>query len=73
MTSGEQVRELWYLDGEVVVDYPFVWESDAEGTYITYLPNNGEAMPAGEYYLELYAGDEERLIGTSDPVTVFVD
>jgi hypothetical protein len=73
MTSGERVRELWYLDGEVVVDYPFVWEDDAEGTYITYLPNNGETMPAGEYYLELYAGEDERLIGTSDPVTVFVD
>ncbi len=70
MTNGERVRELWYLDGSVVVDYPFVWEDDAEGTYITYLPNNGKTMPPGEYYLEIYAGDDERLIGTSDPVTV---
>ncbi len=70
MTSGEQVREVWYLDGSVFLDYPFVWEKETEGYISTYLPNNGETMPPGEYYLEIYAGDADRLIGTSDLVTV---
>ena len=73
MTIGEQVREVWYLDGSVSVDYPFVWEKEAEGYFSTYLPNNGKAMPPGEYYLEVYAGDEDRLIGTSDTVIVEED
>lgn len=70
MTRGEQVREVWYLDGSVFLEYPFVWEKETEGYFSTYLPNNGETMPQGEYFLEIYAGEEDRLIGTSDPITV---
>jgi putative serine protease PepD len=70
MTRGEQVREVWYLDGSVFLEYPFVWEEDSDGYLSTYLPNNGEAMPPGEYYLEVYAGESDRLIGASDPITV---
>jgi putative serine protease PepD len=70
MTKGERVREVWYLDGSVFLEYPFVWEEDTEGSFSTYLPNNAETMPPGEYYLEIYAGEEDRLIGTSDLVFV---
>lgn len=70
MINGEQVREVWYLNGSASLDYPFVWEEGTEGFFSTYLPNNGETMLPGEYHLEIYAGDEARLIGTSDPVTV---
>lgn len=70
MTSGEQVREVWYMDGSVFLEYPFVWEKETEGYLSTYLPNNGETMPPGEYFLEIYAGDDDRLIGTSEPITV---
>jgi serine protease Do len=70
MTNGEQVRELWYLNGEAVSDYPFSWEWDAEGRFATYLPNAGDPMPVGEYYLEMHAGADDHLIGTSDKVAV---
>ena len=70
MINGEQVREVWFLNGSASLDYPFVWEEGTEGFFSTYLPNNGETMLPGEYHLEIYAGDEDRLIGTSDPVTV---
>jgi len=70
MTDGEHAREVWYLDGSVFLEYPFVWENGAEGYVSTYLPNNGEPMPPGEYYLEIYAGETDRLIGASNPITV---
>lgn len=70
MTNGEQVRELWYLNDKAVGDYPYSWENDAAGLLGVYLPNNGDPMPQGEYYLEMYAGDDNHLIGTSDKVVV---
>jgi S1-C subfamily serine protease len=70
MTNGEPVRELWYLNDEAVSEYPFSWEWDAEGRFATYLPNDGDPMPPGEYHLEMYAGQDDHLIGTSDKVVV---
>lgn len=72
MTNGEPVRELWYLNDEAVSEYPFSWEWDAEGFFVTYLPppKGGDPMPPGEYYLEMHAGDDDHLIGTSDKVVV---
>ncbi len=70
MTEGEHVREVWYLNDAVFLDYAFVWEKETDGYFSTYLPNNAEAMPPGEYYLEVYAGESDRLIGTSEPVTI---
>ncbi|HJR78474.1 MAG TPA: trypsin-like peptidase domain-containing protein [Anaerolineales bacterium] len=70
MTDGEPGRELWYLNGQPTVDYPFAWEWGAEGRFVTYLPNKGDPMPPGEYYLELYAGGDDHLIGTSGRVVV---
>lgn len=73
MTDGEQVREVWYLDGALYLDYPFVWEEGTEGFFSTYLPNNRDTMPPGEYHLEVYAGEGDRLIGASDSVIVEED
>lgn len=70
MANGQQVRELWYLDGSVFLEYSFVWEQESEGYLSTYLPNNRETMPPGEYRLEIYAGEDDRLIGASDSVIV---
>jgi len=70
MTNGEPVRELWYLNDEAAAEYPYSWENDAAGAIGTILPNAGDPMPAGEYYLEMYAGEDDHLIGTSGKVVV---
>jgi S1-C subfamily serine protease len=70
MTPGEQAKENWYLNGKLVNEYPFAWNFKADGTYGTYLPNKGDPLPDGEYYLEMYAGSNNKLIGTSSTVIV---
>lgn len=70
MTPGEQVKENWYLNGKLVNEYPFAWNFKTDGTYGTYLPNKGDPLPDGEYYLEMYAGSNNKLMGTSPKVTV---
>jgi len=70
MTKGEAVREQWFLNGKPATEYSYAWDFKTDGTFGTYLPNNGDAMPDGEYYLEMHAGDADRVIGTSGAVTV---
>ncbi len=70
MTAGELVREQWYLNGQPASEYSYAWDFDTAGTFGTYLPNNGDPMPEGEYYLEMYAGGNNTLMGTSGTVLV---
>ena len=70
MTKGEAVREQWFLNGNPAGEYSYGWEFDTDGTFGTYLPNNGDPMPEGEYYLEMHAGSSDRVIGTSGTVIV---
>ena len=70
MTPGELVREQWYLNGQPASEYSYAWDFDTAGTFGTYLPNNGDPMPEGEYYLEMYAGGNNTLMGTSGTVLV---
>ena len=70
MTKGEAVREQWFLNGKPAGEYSYAWEFKTDGTFGTYFPNNGNPMPEGEYYLEMHAGDNDRVIGTSGSVTV---
>ncbi len=70
MTPGELVREQWFLNGAPASEYSYAWEWKADGSFGTYLPNNGDPMPAGEYYLEMHAGNDDKLIGASGTVTV---
>ncbi|KXK11004.1 MAG: 2-alkenal reductase [Chloroflexi bacterium OLB14] len=70
MTNGEQFVEYWYLDGKQIDQYSYAWEWDESGLFVTYLPNGGNPMPAGTYTLEVYAGDNQTLIGTSSKVQV---
>jgi len=71
MTNGQPVRELWYQnDGDTPDEFTYAWEYDAEGLFPTVLNNGGKPMPPGEWYLEFYAGEDNRLIGTSDKVVV---
>lgn len=70
MTNGQLVVENWFLDDEQVAEYSYAWEWDESGLFGTYLPNDGEPMPAGTYYVELYAGDALNLMGKSSEVVV---
>lgn len=70
MTNGELLVEHWFLNGEKVGEYSYAWEWDESGTFATWLPNDGDPMPNGTYKLELYAGDNLTLMGTSPSVEV---
>jgi len=70
MTPGELVREQWFLNGAPVNEYSYAWDFKTDGTFGTYLPNNGDPLPDGEYYLEMHAGSSDQVIGTSGKVTV---
>ena len=70
MTPGELVREQWYLNGQPAGEYSYAWDFKTDGTFGTYLPNNGDPLPEGEYYLEMYAGNNNKLMGTSPAVQV---
>lgn len=70
MTNGQLLVEYWYLDGEKVSEYSYVWEWDESGLFGTYLPNGGDPMPAGSYKVEIYAGDNLNFLGSSSEVNV---
>lgn len=70
MTNGELLVEYWYLDNEKVGEYSYAWEWDETGLFGTYLPNEGNPMPAGTYHVELFAGDSQKPIGSSPDITV---
>ncbi len=70
MTNGQLLVEYWYLNGEKVAEYSYAWEWDESGLFGTYLPNNGDPMPAGNYKVELYAGDNLTFMGASPEVEV---
>ncbi|MBL8064174.1 MAG: trypsin-like peptidase domain-containing protein [Anaerolineales bacterium] len=70
MTDGELLVEHWYLNNEKVGEYSYAWEWGETGLFGTYLPNEGNPMPAGDYRLELFAGDGLKPIGSSSNVTV---
>lgn len=70
MIDGELVVEHWFLNNEKVGEYSYAWEWGESGLFGTFLPNEGNPMPAGTYRLEMYAGDAMTAMGTSSEVTV---
>jgi len=62
MTDGQAWSEIWTHDGEEAYTGESVWDQGKKGEYYTYLQNKGEAMPEGEYHVELYAGSFETLL-----------
>ena len=70
MTDGELVVERWFLNDEQVGEYSYTWEWGESGLFGTFLPNDGNPMPAGTYRLEMYAGDAMTPMGNSSTVTV---
>jgi len=70
MTDGQLIVEHWYKDGQKVAEYSYPWEAGANGLFGTYLPNEGNPIPAGSYYVELYTGEQLTFLGTSSQVVV---
>ncbi|MCZ2126799.1 MAG: trypsin-like peptidase domain-containing protein [Anaerolineales bacterium] len=70
MTPGEPIMERWYNGNEKIGEFNYAWDAKENGLAVTALTNGGDAMPAGKYRLELYAGDSVKLIGQSSPVVV---
>ncbi|MBI2333421.1 MAG: trypsin-like peptidase domain-containing protein [Chloroflexi bacterium] len=70
MTDGELLVEHWFLNNEQVAEYSYTWEWGESGLFGTFLPNEGNPMPAGTYRVELLAGDAQTPMGTSPDVTV---
>ena len=70
MSDGQMLVEHWFLNGEQIAEYSYAWEWGESGLFGTYLPNDGNPMPAGTYRLELYAGDAMTPMGNSGEVTV---
>lgn len=70
MTDGELLVEHWFLNNKQIAEYSYAWEWGQTGLFGTYLPNEGNPMPAGTYRLELFAGDAQRPMGSSSEIAV---
>jgi serine protease Do len=70
MADGQLVVEYWYLNDEKVGEYSYAWEWGESGLFGTFLPNDGNPMPDGNYRLEMFAGDALTPMGNSNEVTV---
>ncbi|HNK63945.1 MAG TPA: trypsin-like peptidase domain-containing protein [Anaerolineales bacterium] len=70
MTDGEVMVEYWYKDGEKVSEYSYAWEWGDSGLFGTYLPNEGNPLPAGSYRVEFYAGDNLTPLGSTAEIQV---
>ncbi len=53
MEDGWSWTRRWYLDGETVVDVENTWEGGESGNWWVGINNGEEALPDGEYVLEL--------------------
>ncbi len=63
MSSTDAWTRIWYLDGQKVSENTSPWEAEAEGIYHLTLDNHGQALPAGNWRLELYVNNELLQIG----------
>lgn len=70
MIDGQLLVEHWYFDNEMIAEYSYAWEWGESGLFGTYLPNEGNPMPAGNYRVELFAGDAMTPMGNSSAVAV---
>ncbi|HSJ52897.1 MAG TPA: trypsin-like peptidase domain-containing protein [Anaerolineae bacterium] len=53
MNDGMSVVVNWYLDGEMVVEWPFNWDSGETGMWHDSLFSRSGPLPDGEYGVEL--------------------
>jgi serine protease Do len=68
MTDGEPWAEKWMVDGQELYSSQYAWSSGQQGDTFTCLYNSQDAMPEGNYHLELSAGQNLDLLTQSDVV-----
>ncbi len=68
MTDGEPWAEEWKVNGEVLYSSQYAWNSGSQGDTSTCLYNSQSGMPDGNYHIELYAGQDLKLLTQSDVV-----
>ena len=67
MADGEQFAVAWFLDDEFLFADIVSWEFGESGDcFSVYIHNQGEPIDTGTYVVELYAGQDLDLIGSSD-------
>jgi hypothetical protein len=68
MTDGESWAEEWKVNGEVLYSSQYEWNLGSQGNTYTCLYNTQSGMPEGNYHIELYAGQDLKLMTQSDVV-----
>lgn len=53
MDDGLDVVVNWYLDGQMIVEWPYVWAAGPDGIWHDFLYSQSGTLPEGEYGLEL--------------------
>ena len=56
--EGYSWERVWYLDGEEILRNPAVWAKDESGRFDYFLDAGGEALPSGDWVLEIYVEGE---------------
>ncbi len=66
MTTGAPWGYRWYIDGREVFSNQPTWNLGQSGNCFDFsLDNGGDAMPDGNYKLEVYAGPNMALVGSA--------
>jgi S1-C subfamily serine protease len=68
MTDGEPWAEKWTVDGQELYSSQYSWNSGSQGNTFTCLFNSQSGMPEGNYHIDLYAGQDLKLLTQSDVV-----
>jgi S1-C subfamily serine protease len=58
MEDGLNFTSNWYVDGQLVVEWPYEWDGGESGTWHDYLYSSAGNLPDGEYSLELLVEDQ---------------
>jgi serine protease Do len=66
MTGGEDWSYRWLLDNRQVFTDQSTWKNQASGSCFSFsLENQGDALPDGEYRLEIFAGSSQDPVGSA--------
>ena len=68
MTDGEPWGEKWTVDGSELYSSNYTWNLGSSGTTYTCLFSDSQALPDGNYHMELYGGKNLDRLAQSDVV-----
>ena len=66
MVNGENWSYRWLIDNREVFSDQGNWDSKANGDCFSFsLDNQGNALPDGDYLLEIFSGENQDLVGSA--------